>query len=103
MIKTVQIPWIMCKKNNLLLLSHDEGDVDTVGRIIRRCPLSSSGIKHGQCGQRLWRTTTVACHVPQLIAVPVDGVVMVKLEPEHNRWREERNRKNKEQEKRNQC
>lgn len=75
----------MCKKNNPLLLGHDEGDVDAVGGIVWRCPLPSSGVKHRHCRQGLWCTTTVACHVPQLTAVPLDGVMMVKLDPEHER------------------
>lgn len=73
----------MCKKNNGLLLGHDEGDVHTVGGILWRCPFPGPGIKHRQCRQGLWHTTAVSRHVPQLIAVPMDGVVMVKLEPEH--------------------
>lgn len=72
-------------KCNYLLLGHDKGDVDTVRGVLWRRPLPCSGVKHRHCGQGLLHTITVACHAPQLIAVPIDGVVMVKLEPEHHK------------------
>lgn len=76
----------MSKQNKGLLLGHDEGDVHAVRGEVRRCSLPGSGVKHRQCRQGLRDTTTLACHGPQLTAVPMDGVVMVKLEPEHYRW-----------------
>lgn len=66
-----------------LLLGHDEGDAGAV-RLQRRSPLPSSAVEHGQCGQRRG-SATVSSHVPQLIRVPVNGVVVVQLNSAANR------------------
>lgn len=71
--------------------------MDAVGGILRRCPLPGPGIKHRQCGQGLWYTIAVASHGPQLTAVIMDGVMVIKLEPEHGRLqRDEREKKKSE-------
>lgn len=62
-----------------LLLGHDEGDAGAV-RPQGRTLLSGAAVEHRQRGQRR-RTAAVSSHVPQLIAVPVDGVVVVQLDP----------------------
>lgn len=60
-----------------LLLGHDEGDAGAVG-LQRWSSVSGPAVEHGQCGQR-WRSAAVASHVPQLVGVPVNGVVVVEL------------------------
>lgn len=60
-----------------LLLGHDEGDAGAV-RPRGRTPVAGAAVEHGQCGQRR-RSAAVSSHVPQLVGVPVDGVVVVQL------------------------
>lgn len=68
-----------------LLLGHDEGDGGAV-RMQRRGPFPGSAVEHWHCGQR-WRNATVSSHVPQLVGVPVDGVVVVQLNSdEHTQY-----------------
>lgn len=62
-----------------LLLGKDEGDAGAV-RVNGWSPLPSAAVEHGQGGQRRGGTA-VPSHDPQLIRVPVDGVVMVQLDP----------------------
>lgn len=66
-----------------LLLGHDEGDAGAV-RLQGRTLLPGPAVEHGQRGQR-WGSAAVSGHVPQLIAVAVDGVVVVQLDPAENR------------------
>lgn len=66
-----------------LLLGHDEGDAGAV-RLQGRTLLPGPAVEHGQRGQR-WGNAAVSSHVPQLIAVAVDGVVVVQLDPAENR------------------
>lgn len=61
-------------ENQSLLLGHDEGDAGAV----RLQGLSGSAVEHGQRGHRR-SNAAVSSHVPQLIRVPVDGVVVVQL------------------------
>lgn len=65
-----------------LLLGQDEGDAGAV-RLQQWSTHPSSAVEHGQCGQR-WRNTSVSSHVPQLIGVPVNGVVVVQLNSTSN-------------------
>ncbi|KAG7227688.1 hypothetical protein INR49_029450 [Caranx melampygus] len=53
----------------VLLLGHDEGDAGALR--VRRSPLQSAAVEHGQRGQR-WRDTSASSHVPQFICVVVD-------------------------------
>lgn len=61
-----------------LLLGPDEGD-RAVG-LQRPGPLPGPAVEHGQRGQR-WRHAAASRHVPQLVGVPEDGVVVVQLDP----------------------
>lgn len=61
-----------------LLLGPDEGD-GAVG-LQRPGPLPGPAVEHGQRGQR-WRDAAASRHVPQLVGVPEDGVVVVQLDP----------------------
>ena len=61
-----------------LLLGPDEGD-RAVG-LQRPGPLPGPAVEHGQRGQR-WRDAAASRHVPQLVGVPEDGVVVVQLDP----------------------
>lgn len=47
---------------------------------MRRRSLQSAAVEHGQRGQR-GRNAAASSHVPQLIGVVVNGVVVVKLDP----------------------
>lgn len=67
----------------VLLLSHDEGDAGAV-RLQGLSRLPGPAVEHGQRGQRR-RNTSVSGHVPQLISVPVNGVVVVQLNSAANR------------------
>lgn len=60
------------------LLGQDERDAGAVG-LQRRRPLPGSAVEHGQSGQRRG-DTSVPSHVPQLVGVAVDGVVVVQLD-----------------------
>lgn len=71
--KITEDVWISVE-NQSLLLGHDEGDAGAV----RLQVLSGSAVEHGQRGHRR-RNAAVSSHVPQLIRVPVDGVVVVQL------------------------
>lgn len=61
------------------LLGHDEGDAGAV-RLQRCGSVPGPHVEHGQSGQR-WSGAAVCSHVPQLVSVPVDGVVVVQLDP----------------------
>lgn len=61
-----------------LLLGHDQGDAGAVG-LQRRTLVTGPAVEHGQCGERR-RTAAAAGHVPELVRVPVDGVVVVELD-----------------------
>lgn len=67
-----------------LLLGHDEGDAGAV-RLQGRTLLPGPAVEHGQRGQRRGSHAAVSSHVPQLIAVAVDGVVVVQLDAAENR------------------
>lgn len=68
-------------KKELLLLGQDEWHAGAV-RAQRRGLLAAAAVEHGQCGQG-WRYAAVPRHVPQLLTVPLDGVVVVQLNPGH--------------------
>lgn len=54
-----------------LLLGHDQRNARTV--------VAGPAVEHGQCGQ--WRRNAAASsHVPELVRVPVDGLVVVQLD-----------------------
>lgn len=73
-----------CDENERMrvsLLGQDEGDAGAVGpQRRRRSPLPGAAVEHGRCGQRR-RDAAVPRHVPQLVRVPVNGVVVVQLDP----------------------
>jgi len=64
---------IICES---LLLGQDEGDAV---RLQRRSSASSPAVEHGQRGPR-WKNAALCGHVPQLIGVPVNSVVVVQLD-----------------------
>ena len=61
-----------------LLLGHDEGDAGAVWLQGGR-PLPGAEVKHGQGGEG--SHTAALRHAPQLVPVPVDGVVVIQLDP----------------------
>lgn len=61
-----------------LLLGHDQRNAGTVG-LQRRTLVAGPAVEHGQRGQ--WRRNAAASsHVPELVRVPVDGLVVVQLD-----------------------
>lgn len=58
----------MCSSSFLLLVL-DERDAGAV---------TSPAVEHRQCRQR-WCNASVSSHVPQLVSVPLNGVVVVQL------------------------
>lgn len=68
-------------KGEFLLLGEDEWHAGAV-RAQGRGLLAAAAVKHGQRGQ-WWSYAAVPGHVPQLLTVPLDGVVVVQLNPGH--------------------
>lgn len=68
----------MVKNQCSLLLGHDQRNAGTVG-LQGRTLIAGPAVEHGQCGQ--WRRNAAASsHVPELVRVPMDGLVVVQLE-----------------------
>lgn len=68
-------------QEEFLLLGQDEWHAGAV-RAQGRGLLAAAAIEHRQRGQG-WSHAAVPRHVPQLLAVPLDGVVVVQLNPGH--------------------